>query len=731
MTQPQYAPIDYSNEALYQRAHTLLTRLTGNPNAHFHPGQYEAIRALVQEHRRALVIQRTGWGKSAVYFISAMLLRAEGRGPALIISPLLALMRDQVAAAERMGVRAAMINSTNVIEWDEIRARLHAGQVDVLLISPERLTNAGFREQWMPILSRDLGMLVIDEAHCISDWGHDFRPDYRRISELLNQLAPSVPVLATTATANSRVSKDIMDQLAGANPGSVVQIRGPLTRDSLRLGVLTLPESSTSRLAWLARYLNTLPGSGIIYTLTVSAAEDIASALRAAGYEVLSYTGGTDPEERIIAEEALKANRVKALVATSALGMGFDKPDLGFVVHLGAPSSAISYYQQVGRAGRGAIQADVLLLPGEEDRSIWEYFATASMPDEEKSMQILQVLNAEPAGLSVPALEARVQVRRTQLNLLLKTLDVEGAVYKDGSVWKRTGAAWTYDAQRYAAVLQARKNEQDAMLVYEREQNLCRMVYLAHQLDDMSAVPCGRCDVCAGPWYPRELSAENIEQARGRLHSTGVEIEPRAQWVSQLAKVSVPMDLSTFGSVAPKGKIAENERAERGYALARLSDLSWGSQLRDIFSEDTEGNPVDSVVTRSLGEGCIEVLKNWQWGPAGRPAAVLALASPVRPQLVQSLARGIAHIGHLEYLGMTTLQDTPRFFGGNGVFRCADALACCALSDSVVQSLAVNPRPVLLVSEMVDSRWSFTVIARLLRRAGATAVYPFALAQKG
>jgi ATP-dependent DNA helicase RecQ len=317
------------------QALAVLRELVGRPDADFHDGQYEAIEALVDGGRRTLVVQRTGWGKSAVYFVASLLLRRRGAGPTLIVSPLLALMRDQVAAAARAGVRAVAINSANQLEWDTVREQLAADQVDVLLVSPERLTNPSFRENQLPELVRRTGLLVIDEAHCISDWGHDFRPDYRRIADLITQLPESVPVLATTATANSRVVHDIEEQLGHG----VLTIRGSLGRESLRLGVLALPDSR-QRLGWLGD----LQGSGIIYTLTVSAAEDTARLLAEAGHEVLAYTGRTDPADRERAEQLLKDNQVKALVATSALGMGFDKPDLGFVVHLGAPSSPVAYY---------------------------------------------------------------------------------------------------------------------------------------------------------------------------------------------------------------------------------------------------------------------------------------------------------------------------------------------------------------------------------------------------
>uniref|UniRef100_UPI0028B00DFB RecQ family ATP-dependent DNA helicase n=1 Tax=Aeromicrobium sp. TaxID=1871063 RepID=UPI0028B00DFB len=550
---------DTAHEALLR-----LRALTGREDAQFHDGQLEAISALVDDGRRALVVQRTGWGKSAVYFVATALLRARGAGPTVLVSPLLALMRDQVAAAERAGVRAAAINSATVEEWDDIEARLAADTIDVLLVSPERLNNPTFREQQLPRLLQRMGLLVVDEAHCISDWGHDFRPDYRRLAHVIESLGPDVPVLATTATANARVVADVAEQLGG----DVLTLRGSLARASLRLGSLTLP-TAKQRLGWLVAHMPDLPGSGIIYALTVSAAEDTARLLREAGHEVRAYTGRTDPAEREQLEQALKDNRVKALVATSALGMGFDKPDLGFVIHLGAPSSPVAYYQQVGRAGRATDKAEVLLLPGPEDREIWRYFATASMPDPERAERVIGQLGAEPT--STPALEALVDIKRTQLELLLKVLDVDGAVQKVRGGWIATGRPWTYDAERYARIAAARQHEQQAMLTYQ-EGRTCRMELLQRDLDDPSAAPCGRCDVCAGPWYPTDVPESTVGAATAALDRVGVPVEPRGQW---------PTGADRRG-VGVKGRISPDERAETGRVVARLTDLGWGGTLREL-----------------------------------------------------------------------------------------------------------------------------------------------------
>lgn len=714
--------VSSSASAIYGEALDVLRELVGHPGADFHDGQFEAIEALVGDGRRALVVQRTGWGKSAVYFVASLLLRRRGAGPTLIVSPLLALMRDQVAAAARAGVRAVAINSANQLEWDTVREQLAADEVDVLLVSPERLTNPSFRENQLPELIRRTGLLVIDEAHCISDWGHDFRPDYRRIADLITELPTTVPVLATTATANSRVVHDIEEQLGT----DVLTIRGALGRESLRLGVLNLRDSR-DRLGWLLTHLSDLPGSGIIYTLTVSAAEDTARLLAEAGHKVLAYSGRTDPTDRERAEQQLKDNQVKALVATSALGMGFDKPDLGFVVHLGAPSSPVAYYQQVGRAGRGAANADVLLLPGSEDRDIWQYFATASMPSEEKAAAVLTALADAGAALSTVALEARVDLRRTPLELLLKVLAVDGAVERVGGGWRATGLPWVYDSERYSRIAEARVDEQDSMVIYQDTAG-CRMEYITSVLDDATARACGRCDNCAGRWFPTDINASATEAAGATLSRAGLALEPRLQWPTGMDRLGVPV----------KGKIKADENVAEGRVLARLTDLGWGGSLREIFASGAPDREIDPAMLQA----CVQVLREWGtgsdrvpgWSGAGRPAGIVSIPSRSKPALVESLAQGISGIGRIPYLGQLQLEHggPTGARGGNSAYRLAGVWDRLVVGPDLAAALEpLSGQSIMLVDDLTDSRWTVTVAARALRRAGAGAVLPLVLAQAG
>ncbi|MGV0790324.1 RecQ family ATP-dependent DNA helicase [Mycolicibacterium sp. XJ1819] len=687
------------------QAQALLEKLAG-PQATLRDDQWTAIEALVVHRRRALVVQRTGWGKSAVYFIAAKLLRAEGHGATVIVSPLLALMRNQVAAAERAGVVAATINSSNVADWDDIHQRVRGGDLDVLLVSPERLNNPDFRDAVLPALARDAGLVVVDEAHCVSDWGHDFRPDYRRIRTLIAELGADIPVLATTATANDRVVDDVAAQL-GVGGGETLVLRGGLDRQSLRLSVVKAGNPA-QRAAWLGAHLDSLPGSGIVYTLTVAQAHDIAALLREQGHPVAAYTGSTEAAEREQLEADLLHNRVKALIATSALGMGFDKPDLGFVVHLGAPSSPIAYYQQVGRAGRSTDSAEVILLPGREDQDVWRYFSSVAFPSEAMVRKVIGELDTDRPQ-STAALEPLVDLNRTRLEMVLKVLDVDGAVRRVKGGWIGTGQQWAYDEPRYRKLDEARKREQQAMLDYQSTDG-CRMTFLRAQLDDPELdgeQRCGRCDNCTGSRYDAVVDANAEQDTRQRLMRPGVELPARRQWPSGLDKVGVAL----------RGRITDGPAP--GRTVGRLTDLGWGARLRKLL-DGPDGQVPDDLV-----RAAVAVLASWDWEV--RPTAVMALDSHTHPLLVTSLARELARLGRLTDLGV--LRYAPGrgpVTAANSAYRVAALQAAWEPPDPALIGEAGGP--VLLVDDVTDTGWTLTMASRVVRAAGAPAVLPFALA---
>ncbi|MCS4489788.1 ATP-dependent DNA helicase [Corynebacterium sp. ES2794-CONJ1] len=664
-------------------ATNILRRITGDDDHHLHPDQWDAIDALVNGHQRLLVVQRTGWGKSAVYFIAAQLLRDAGGGPAVIISPLLALMRNQIEAAQRAGIQAVTLNSANIDEWGTIASRLRDGDIDILLVSPERLNNLNFREELLPRLATQLSLLVIDEAHCISDWGHDFRPDYRRIKDLIPTLNPATPVLATTATANNRVVGDISAQLGE----ETTIMRGSLARRSLYLNVLHLPDSS-QRAAWIATHIQDLSGSGIVYCLTIAAAEELGHYLRSMGYQAATYTGRTEAAERELYEQQLLNNELKVLVATSALGMGFDKPDLGFVIHYGAPSSPISYYQHIGRAGRNNDQASIILLPGTEDQAIWEYFAKSSLPDASAVEPLMQALSQADTPLTVARLENSVNLSRGRIEQTLKILSVDHFVEKTRSGWIRTSKPFTLDLHKNQALKETRAKEAQAMLDYI-ETSWCRELYLRKQLDDMTATePCGRCDNCRNTYLDPHIDTASLEALRAAAAQSGVDISVRKRWPA---------------GVTQKGPILGIAGIK---ALDRLSSLTHGTLLRQIlhdkawpFAARWQDDPLLAL--------SVSVLQDWEWEYRPRCVVVLENPHPDITTLLHQYAQCLADIGNINFSGVLKLHEGARDVDAHNSTYRVRALTKRWNCDSLGEVIG----PVLLISDVVDTSWSVTVAA--------------------
>ncbi|MEB3175210.1 MAG: RecQ family ATP-dependent DNA helicase [Cyanobacteriota bacterium] len=685
---------------LRRNATQLLRQSLNNAQVEFRNGQWEAIAQLLIPSTRLLVVQRTGWGKSVVYFIATRLLRNQGAGPALIISPLLALMRNQIAAAERIGIRAETINSTNSGNWEIVEEKILRNEVDVLLISPERLANDDFRRRLLLPMASRIGFLVVDEAHCISDWGHDFRPDYRRIVRILQQLPPTIPVLATTATANNRVIEDIKNQL-----GSTLKIsRGPLTRASLHLQNICLPNQA-HRLAWLAQHLPHIPGSGIIYALTKRDAERVASWLRTQGLQAEAYT--SQSENREVLEERLLTNQVKALVATSALGMGFDKPDLGFVIHYQRPGSVVHYYQQVGRAGRAVTKAYGILLSGEEDEEIIDFFIRSAFPPEAHITEVLQALNASNHGLSVSELQSSLNLSKGKIEKILKILSLESPspVVKQESRWVATPINYQMDWQKIEKLTQIRSQEQARMTEYANS-NTCLMLFLAQELDDPELAPCGRCASCLGqPLIPITVSLNLVTRATQFLKRQYYPIEPRKRWPS-----------NAMLSYGWRGKIQPKYQAEVGYALCLWGDDGWGSLVG-------QGKYGDGRFSDQLVGATVEMIRRWQ--PDPKPTWITCVPSLNRPHLVPDFAERVARSLGLPFIPcVRKIRATEPQKTMNNSFQQARNLD---------QAFEIEPwngmeTPVYLIDDMVDSRWTFTILTALLRSAGSGPVFPVALA---
>lgn len=686
-------------------AEKLLKVAIGNAVAEFRDGQWEAIDALVNQRKKMLVVQRTGWGKSSVYFISTRILRDRGQGPTIIVSPLLALMRNQIDAAKRLGIRAVTINSTNSHEWEQARQAVLADQVDCLLISPERLANDGFMENVLQPIADRIGLMVIDEAHCISDWGHDFRPDYRRIVNILRFLPANTPVLGTTATANDRVVRDIQAQF-----GDINIVRGTLTRESLALQNLCMPDQAT-RLAWLAQTIPTLPGTGILYTLTQRDSEQVACWLRANGVSAAPYHSDVAHPEfdssdqyRQHLEDELLANNMKVLVATTALGMGYDKPDLGFVIHYQAPSSIVSYYQQVGRAGRAIDYSLGLLMSGEEDEKIHAFFRRSAFPPAGQVRHLLGVL-ANFNGLTVRDLEEHSNLAHGQIEKILKLLSVENPapLIKIDSKWFRTPIHYELDEGRIARLTELREQEWRQVQAYLDDPD-CLMAFLRCALDDPEFEDCGKCANCLGKaLVSGDVNSKLVHEAATFIRHAEFPIKPK----KQVAK-------GGFQHYGFPTNLPPQLQAAEGRVLSQWRDGGWG----DLAADGKEAGHFDDVLVAAMAE-----MIQTRWQPNPNPTWLCCVPSLGHPKLVPDFARRLAAALGIPFVECVSKvrQNEPQKWQYNRFHQCRNLDGVFAVGENIPSG------PVLLVDDMIDSGWTMTVIAALLRHAGSGPVYPLAI----
>lgn len=698
----------------------LLKRMLG-PGAAFRDGQWAAIEQIASHRRRALVVQRTGWGKSIVYFLATKILRDAGAGPTLLISPLLSLMRNQLLATEKLGVRAATIHSENIPEWGAVQSALARDELDLLMVSPERLGNAEFMQTLLPTLQERAGLFVVDEAHCISDWGHDFRPDYRRILHVIQRLPANMPVLCTTATANDRVVRDIETQIPHLHV-----LRGPLVRSSLRLYNIRLAHQS-DRLAWLAHFLPQLPGNGIIYTLTVQDARRVAAWLQQNNIVARAYHADLEAAERIEIEGQLLRNEVKALVATVALGMGFDKPDLGFVIHFQRPGSVVAYYQQVGRAGRAVDSAFGILLNGAEDDEISDYFIRNAFPPVEVMQGVLKELDgfahfakcANGGSRTVDELGAELNQPRGAIEKALKLLEVDGAVRHDKHGFASTGGEWQPDAARFEQVTQLRRAELEQMRRYVAHEG-CLMEFLARALDDPNAAPCGKCMNCTRSRGRRAVPAELTQAAVNFLRGDALVLEPRLRWPKPLlAEIhsTLPAAVETGDKGALKTTIPEALRPATGRVLCVWGDSGWGEVVAD--GKYHAGKFSDALVEAAA------ILARDKWRPEPAPAWATAVPSTRHPELVNDFTRRLAAALGIPFAPvLRRARDIqPQKEMQNSVQQARNLLGAFAITGNLPSGA------VLLVDDVVDSGWTLTLLSVMLRQRGCPAVHPFTLAK--
>lgn len=673
------------------RAYEILRESYGE-NAKFREGQKEAIEAVVNE-KRTLVVQKTGWGKSLVYFLATKLLKEKKRdGITLIISPLLALMNNQIDSAQRLGLNIKTINSDNKDEWDNIISDIcDNNTVDALIISPERLANSDFVKDCLDKIKNRVNLFVVDEAHCISDWGNDFRPDYRRIVKILQLMPSNVPVLATTATANDRVVNDIVAQL-GEN---LVISRGELIRESLAIQVIKL-QKKEDRLAWLAENIEKMPGSGVVYCLTKADCDLVTDWLNENNIKSEKYYADISKEYKAIILDKFQKNEIKVLVATVAFGMGYDKPDIGFVIHFQRPANIVSYYQQIGRAGRGIELAYAVLLCGEEDEHINQYFINSAFPTE-KDMNIVVDFITDNPGKSISEIKGALNIRANRVEKTLKYLTVGDDIYTEDvnrkKCYYKSAKKWKPDLERSEGITAIRYKEMQDMDEFTKQKG-CYMKYIAEKLDDVNAKVCGKCSNCGGLLFDERVGAETVQRAQQFIKSKFGVIEPRKQFPD-------------------KTKIESEFQFKGGIVLSNYADAGYGMAVQ-------KGKYLDGYFADELVDASVKILSefiknnNIEW--------ITPVTSKRHPKLVPDFAKRLADrlgIGYFEGIKKLDAEEQKKFENSDGQYKNANN------SFEIIQ---VKKENILLVDDMVDSRWTFTVCTIKMREMGSGDIYPFALA---
>ena len=689
------------------REHALqyLRQMTNNPRADFHYDQWESINELVTNQSQILVVQRTGWGKSAVYFIATKIRRSQNFGPTLIVSPLLSLIRNQIDSAAKLGLRVVSYNSSmQRDEKQQAEGAILARQVDAIIISPEQLGQTVFGETILPSISGSIGLFVVDEAHCISDWGHDFRPDYSRIVRVLQNLPGNVPVLATTATANNRVVNDVQNQLGDR----LRIIRGPLTRHSLSLQNIGLSRKS-ERLAWLAQHVKAISGTGIVYAKTTRDSEIVAGFLQQQGINARAYHSKLAEQEKQQLEAALINDQVKALVATSALGMGFDKHNISFVIHYQSPGNVVEYYQQVGRAGRGIDNAIGVMMMGEEDARIQQFFIDNAFPKEKQINALLDAIERMD-GAKLTELEPEINFSKSTAESILKFLSIENPspILKDGPVYRRTQFDYRLPVEKIERLNAVKEAEWQQLETYHSYDG-CLMAFLAAELDDPQVKPCGRCANCSPEHkLPAHVDAELVRQANHYLRHRYVKIEPRVNFASSSDNAKIAFANYQFRYRNP------NLEIEQGLALSTWKDGGWGDMVAD--------GKARGEFSLNLIEPMVAMINSMHYDE--RPSWLTYIPSPRHPNLVRNFAYALAKALGVECKDSLYIAEVrePQKTMENSFFQ----------SKNLDGAFGIDPNngyaaPVWLLDDAVDSRWTFTVAGALLRRQGVSKVIPVAL----
>ena len=649
----------------------------------FHRGQHTIIEQLVQG-RRILAIQQTGWGKSLCYQMASLYYPYL----TIVFSPLKALMRDQCQRCNDVyDIPSAIVSSDfSEAENDATLRQAVEGEIKVLYIAPERLSNI----VWQNYISQmRISMIVIDEAHCISTWGHDFRPDYRRIVRLLDAIPKSTAVLALTATANKRVEVDILQQM-----GVGVQVlRGSMLRSNLHLHVIHV-KGDQEKLSYLAEILPYTLGTGIIYTATRPDTEIVAAFLQCQGLAAEYYHAGRDNDVRQEIEQKLMANHYKVVCSTNALGMGIDKRDIRFIIHYHIPGSPIQYYQEIGRAGRDGQVAQCVLLYDPEDLRIQEHFINQAKPASMQYATILSHLEANAGGLGQNEIMRITGFSQTATRIILKDLQDQGFIERDAKkrYFAATDRPGQIDFSGYDIIRQQKLRELSDIQRYALHQG-CYMTYLTTYLGDSLGSACGACGQCQPTNFFTMQVSESVQEATQRFLEDGY--LPRIE----------------------KRGTTKTPAHEAGWALSSHGTSRIGRLVRACKYENAGPFPL-SLVARA-----VDVLRTRY--PIAEINGVIGIPPTRSGTLVEDFARQVAAGVNREYLPvLVKVRETlEQKYLKNRLQKEDNVKGAFAVQSPEL----VAGRTILLIDDIYNSGRMLQEAGRTLIRAGARVVYPLTI----
>ncbi len=679
-----------NNDDIKTKAYDILHSIYGK-NASFREGQYEAIEATLS-HKRTLVVQKTGWGKSLIYFVCSKILKAQNKGLTIIISPLLTLMENQIEQATQFNLKCEQLNSSTYERHEEILNGMANNQYDLIFATPETLCKTNIITS-LSSGSINIALIVVDEAHCISDWGHDFRLEYTKIKDIITTLPESTHILATTATANNIVINDINEQFGGDTFIS----RGSLTRKSLNIQTSVFNDDY-EKYAFILQHIQSIPGTGIIYCLTKNDCESLSEFLNMHNISARPFYSGLNNDFNNETLSLFKENKIKAIVATIKLAMGFDKGDVSFVINYDIPKNITLCYQEIGRAGRNIDNAYIIILFSNRDIKINNFFIEQAFPTEEDSLDVYNCVKNNN-GITKRAIQSLVNIQSGKINKSIDFLEHDGFIYKDNNKYYTAPKTYFYNKEHYNAITKQRYEDLENMKNIINVKT-CLSKYIVNKLDDTTAQNCGKCTNCRQKLlFSTNLNEQALREAHNFIDNKYIVIEPRKMWLDGQSNKKIPLI------------------NEIGFALTKYNNSFYGDLVKQGKYGDLKG-----FSDKLLNKVCDVIPKLF----AKQKILYITAVPSKNSTLVEDFTKQVAEKLHLKYIKiLEKITNTHQKDQQNSSYQCSHARSSFKIIDNIQHPHNYN---IILLDDMKDSGWTLTVCGYLLREYGFEKVFPFALA---